>query len=233
MTTRPIDIARKLCISTSALRHYEAWGIVPAIERSSNGYRVYTDEHVAYFECIRAMGPGFGMKLTSEVLRKIQQKDVNSALWLVNEAQVSLHREKFIAEKTIQLLESKELDNLDKGKERKEMTIGEVSAETEIPSSAIRYWEKTGLIKLTRDENGYRTFTNSHVRQILLIRTLRTANYPLETVLHILKELDQNNVEQARKIARNSLENLHMKNHDQLRGMHYLYNLCRKVNLLC
>jgi len=61
LTVRPIDIARKLNISTSALRHYEDWGIIPPVERGANGYRVYTEVHVAYFECIRAMNAGFGM----------------------------------------------------------------------------------------------------------------------------------------------------------------------------
>jgi len=59
---KPIDIAKKLNISTSALRHYESWGIIPTVPRSSNGYREYTEEHVAYFQCIRAMLPGFSKR---------------------------------------------------------------------------------------------------------------------------------------------------------------------------
>lgn len=52
MIIRPIDIARRLNISTNALRHYEDWGIIPPVERGTNGYRIYTAEHVAYFECM-------------------------------------------------------------------------------------------------------------------------------------------------------------------------------------
>ncbi len=71
---RPIDIANKLGVSTSALRHYESWGIVPPVERAANGYRMYTEEHVAYFECIRSMAPGFGIQLTSRVTLLLQQR---------------------------------------------------------------------------------------------------------------------------------------------------------------
>ncbi|GAE05615.1 transcriptional regulator, MerR family [Paenibacillus sp. JCM 10914] len=39
---KPIEIAKELHISTSALRHYESWGVVPAPERDKNGYRLYT-----------------------------------------------------------------------------------------------------------------------------------------------------------------------------------------------
>jgi DNA-binding transcriptional MerR regulator len=57
MKIRPLNIARKLHISTSAIRNYEAQGIVPPTKRSSNGYRIYTEEHIAYFESIQAWLP--------------------------------------------------------------------------------------------------------------------------------------------------------------------------------
>ena len=62
-----IQIAKKLNISTSALRHYESWGLIPKIERK-NGYRIYTKEHEAYFQCIRALNAGFGMDLVKRVM---------------------------------------------------------------------------------------------------------------------------------------------------------------------
>ncbi len=110
---RPIDIARRLNISTSTLRNYESLGLVPPVPRAANGYRVYTEEHVAYFECIRAMIPGFGIPITREVVRKLQKQEVDEALWLVNEQQALLHREKVLTEKTIRLLETDELDKLE------------------------------------------------------------------------------------------------------------------------
>ncbi len=33
MELRPIDIAKKLDVGTSAMRHYEEWGIVPPAKR--------------------------------------------------------------------------------------------------------------------------------------------------------------------------------------------------------
>ncbi len=85
---RPIDIAEKLNISTSSLRSYEERGIVPKPKRSSTGYRIYSEEHLAYFECIVAMSPGFGMDITSAVLKKLQQKELDAALWMINKEQV-------------------------------------------------------------------------------------------------------------------------------------------------
>ena len=141
---KPADIAKQLGISTSALRHYEDWGIVPKVERGENGYRRYSEQHVAYFHCIRAMSPGFGMDTTKAVMRKLIAGEVNDALWLVSAAQASLHSRKQKADKTIQVLDTDALEPVDRLGRPQRMTIGEVSAETSIPASAIRHWEKKG-----------------------------------------------------------------------------------------
>jgi DNA-binding transcriptional MerR regulator len=91
---RPAEIANQLGISTSSLRNYEAKGIVPPANRASNGYRVYTKEHAAYFACIVAMSPGFGMEITSAVLTHLQRRELGPALWLINDAQAATHEDK-------------------------------------------------------------------------------------------------------------------------------------------
>ncbi|MBW7460074.1 MerR family DNA-binding transcriptional regulator, partial [Paenibacillus sepulcri] len=75
---KPHEIARELHISTSALRHYESWGVVPIPERAANGYRLYTVVHLAYFRCLRTMFAGFGVAVTCDVLRHIQKSDMDS-----------------------------------------------------------------------------------------------------------------------------------------------------------
>ncbi|NLL30974.1 MAG: MerR family DNA-binding transcriptional regulator [Clostridiales bacterium] len=109
---RGIDIARKLNISTSALRHYESWGLVPKVERGKNGYRIYTSEHEVYFECIRALNAGFGMDLVKKVMPLIIKGRIHDALWIINKAQVNLYTEKKTVEKTLEMLDSKDLEEL-------------------------------------------------------------------------------------------------------------------------
>lgn len=235
MNLRPIDIATKLNISTSALRNYEAQGIVPPTERSASGYRMYTEEHIAYFECIQAMAPGFGMEVTKEVLCKIQSKEVDTALQLVNEVQANLYRDRMLAEETIHVLESEKLSHPDSEGSQQWLTIGEVSAETNIPSSTIRYWEKIGLITSSRDpQNGYRIFNSSQIRKIILLRTLRPAvySYDLVGLKQAIGAMDHNDVEHARAIAHDSMTYLNKMNQAQLRGGHYLYQLLRLLGLM-
>ncbi|WP_103105515.1 MerR family DNA-binding transcriptional regulator [Brevibacillus reuszeri] len=234
---RPIDIARRLGLSTSTLRNYERQGLVPPSQRSSTGYRMYTQEHLAYFECIEAMSPGFGMEITAQVVRGLQAKQVDSVLWMVTKSQADLYRDRQLAEKNIQMLESqeKETSSREERTELEWMTIGEASAETSIPASTIRHWEKIGLITLERDpQNGYRRINRSQLRKISLLRTLRSAVYS-DTVVQLkqaIAELNHEDVAHARKIAQQTAQYLDKMNQKQLRGMYYLYALCRSLQLL-
>jgi DNA-binding transcriptional MerR regulator len=233
MGIRPIDIARKLGISTSALRHYESWGIVPPAERIANGRRIYTEVHAAYFECIRAMLPGFGMDVTKKVMLKVQQQELDDALWMVSEVQAHLFQDKTLAEKMIRILETDELDEASFRGRGKEMSIGEVAAETGVPATAIRHWEREGLLALPRDrDNGYRKFSSRQIRLILMIRILRSANYPLDVIKKVLNELAHHEVNNARRAAKDALVYLNQLNHSQVRSVHYLYQLCRVLNLM-
>lgn len=234
---RPIDIARKLNVSTSALRNYEEKGLVPPAHRSASGYRKYTEEHVAYFECIQAMSPGFGMEATTEVLQLIQAGQVDAAFWRVNEIQTNLQQDKQMGIRNLQVLtDAGATENkAEFGNNDEWMTIGEVSARTGLPSSTIRHWEKVGLITSSRDDqNGYRKFNRSHIQKIMLLRTLRPAVYSL-TVVELKEAIAQMNacdIEEARKIATDTLRYLDHINREQMRGVHSLYQLCRIVQLV-
>ncbi|NQX62145.1 MerR family transcriptional regulator [Paenibacillus qinlingensis] len=231
---RPIDIAKKLNISTSTLRNYETKGRVPTSVRTSKGYRQYTDEHVAYFTCIQSMEPGFGMEATSEILGFIQRKEMNSALRIVNEVQANLHRDTLLAESNIQLLET-ESPSVHDAQDMVWMSIGEVAQETSLPRSTIRHWEKVGLILSSRDpQNGYRRYNRSQLHKIRLLRTLRPAVYSLDLIglKQAIAEMDPYDIEHAKRIAHQSLQFLYKIKREQFRGVYDLYKLCQILNII-
>ncbi|MEC0247337.1 TioE family transcriptional regulator [Paenibacillus chitinolyticus] len=230
---KPIDIARKLHISTSALRHYESWGVVPAPERAANGYRLYTMMHLAYFRCLRAMFPAFGVGLSCDVLRHIQLGDMDGAFWLVSHEQSVLQHEKAVADKTLALLQDPELPILADKKLKSAMTIGEAASLTGVQDSAIRHWEKEGLLKPGRDpDNGYRIFTPMHIRQILLIRTLRRTVYFLERMKDIVQAVEHQSIGKAKKVTEQALHSIHERNRQQFRAVSELVELCKEVGLM-
>lgn len=220
------DIAKKLNISTSALKHYEAWGLIPTVERASNGYRIYTQEHESYFQCIRALKSGFGMDLVKEVMPRIVKGERLDALWLINKAQVDLHAEKLTVQRTVEMLDLRELTDLPLNRSKPFFTIGEVAREANISASAIRHWEKEGLIKSERHkESGFRIYSPSDVRKILIIRTVQRVVYSLDVVREVLSDLDNHNVAQAKEIALKSLQYIDHTLVEQVRGISYLQKL--------
>ncbi|MGP4039754.1 MerR family transcriptional regulator [Gracilibacillus sp. D59] len=230
---RPIDIARKLNISTSALRHYESWGIVPRSIRKENGYRVYTEEHVAYFVCIRALNTGFGMGFVNKIMPLVQKRKFTEVLWLVNEKQADLHKEKEKTEKVIEVLEIEVAEKIPVRKQKEFYTIGEVAEALDVPTTALRYWEKEELIEPNRDKvNGYRRYTKSDISKLLIIRTLRKAFFSIEIIREMIKEFDNNNITKAKKVAKDSLIYMDYLVEEQLKGQYYLYKLFEQVEAM-
>jgi DNA-binding transcriptional MerR regulator len=217
---RPIDLAKRLNISTSSLRNYEAKGIIPAVERSKAGYRIYTKEHIAYFEC------------TSSALKTLQKNQLDSALWIINKAQTANYEDKLQMEKAMSHL--KKLTNEDNVNEQF-MKIGDVSIEAGIPVTTLRSWEKEGYIQPIREEkNNYRLFDRFQVIKVFLMKMTKHAVYSQEVVQikEAIKELDANHLYEAKKIIRAFQKHLHNRNRRQLHGLFHFYRLCRAIHII-
>lgn len=228
MKIKPIEIARKLDVGTSALRHYEAWGIVPPPQRGANGYRIYTEEHEAYFKCIRAMYPGFGMALVRKVMPMLQQKKYTEALWEINRVQAELYQKKQQALQALEILKPDQMESFLASRKKPWYTIGEVAKEIGVPATTLRHWEKEGLIAPDRDpESGYRRYHRDDIRRLLIIRTVQSSVYLLETVRGIMEKINQQSLSEVRRITMDSLAYMDVQIEQQLRGAHYLYKLIK------
>jgi DNA-binding transcriptional MerR regulator len=230
---RPIDIARRLGISTTTLRKYEEMGLVPPVSRSLSGYRNYTGEHFAYFICIREMLPGFNLTIIAEVLKKVMEQKIDAAYWIVNKAQVDLRQEKIISENILKHLFHREGF---KTKCKKDLwTIHEISQETGVPVTTIRYWDKVGLISAQRIENNYRVFTPDHVRQVLAIYALKLSamnnrhRYFVDQVKEEIKDFNYHDRSKIKEMVNGITLYLDKVNGLQIKGIAALYHLCVQV----
>lgn len=176
MEYRPIDIARKLNISTSTLRIYEDMGIIPPVKRTDSGYRIFTQIHLNYFICIRKMVKGYSLEFTGNLLKEHMKGNSDKALWMITKSQADLYTEKMRLEK-VGLNLIKNLDyksNSIKKDKNNLMTIKEISEITDVSVTTIRYWETIGLISSVRGEgNNYRLFDQEQIKAILIIHALK------------------------------------------------------------
>ena len=59
------------------------------------------------------------------------------------------------------------------------MTIGEVAAKAALATSAIRYYEKTGLLKEPMRKNGRRVFSDGVLHQLVIIEFAKATGFTL------------------------------------------------------
>jgi len=68
-TLGPREVARATGVSTDTLRHYERLGLLPAVHRTTSGYRRYAPAAVARVQMIqRALVMGFSLRDLKRVL---------------------------------------------------------------------------------------------------------------------------------------------------------------------
>ena len=70
------------------------------------------------------------------------------------------------------------------------MNIGEVSAQTGMPSKTIRYYEDVGLIKPARDGNGYRRFVAQDVHKLAFLGRARALGFSIDDCRALLALYD-------------------------------------------
>lgn len=72
-----------------------------------------------------------------------------------------------------------------------EWRIGQVAEQTGLSARAIRYYEKLGLARAsTRSGGGYRLYSDSDVRRLVLVRDMRTLDFPLAEMRELLSTID-------------------------------------------
>lgn len=227
-----IEIARECNVSTSTLKHYEEWGLIPEVPRSENGYRDYSPVHLAYFQCVIRLNIGYGMAFVKELMPMIQRGKTMNVLWSVNQAQSVLQEERRQAELILKLLEDEEVDWFDSIRRKKRhYTIGEVAEIAGVATSAIRHWEMEKLIDPLRDrDSGYRLFSSEDIRRILIIRTVSKAAWSLDIVREVLEEANRQDLTRTKEMAARSLEYIDITLIARMKAMTALSDL---MELIC
>ena len=169
--------------------------LIPKPERLSNGYRVFTDFHIEQCRLVRI---AFQVEVLQNGLRKKIVKmikvsatgDFDAAVLLINEYIKQIRQERTNAEEAIEIV--KQLLSGNTQPYTHHLKRKEVSEALNISMDALRNWEMNGLLTVKRKENGYRVYTNDDIQRLKIIRSLRCANYSLEAILRLLRQLDQN-----------------------------------------
>lgn len=190
----PTMIAKKLNVSTTTLRRYEDQDLVPDVPRTASNRRCYTSIHVQAFITIRALLQGYEIPAVYDVMRKIKAGQIEHALWTINQEQHNTQLEKLRLEEVLRMFRNADLSKYKDLEVTNAMTIGEVAQMAGVKPSAIRHWEQECLITSNRNkDNGYRLYTLTELRKIILISSLRKTVYYIENMKQLLKEIETQN----------------------------------------
>ena len=189
------EVAKIIGIHSNTVRMYEEWGLIPQAERKSNGYRVFTDFHIEQLRLARialkieVLQNGLRKKV-AEIIKLSANRDFDKALMFAEEYRSQIQQEQKNAEEAIgiakQILVGKSAEQAFFLKRK------EVSEYLEISIDTLRNWERNGLLKVKRKQNGYRAYSGDDIERLKMIRTLRLANYSLEAILRMLNALEYN-----------------------------------------
>ncbi|MFO6497076.1 MerR family transcriptional regulator [Bacillus sp. z60-11] len=211
-TYTPKQMAKKLNVSTTTLRRYEEQQLIPNVPRTKRKHRVYTPIHVQAFTAIRALLKAYDIPVVYQAMRMIKNGHFEKALWLVNEQQFHIQVEKQRVEEILTMIQKADVTTYQHIKLKEYMSIGEAAKIAGVNTSAIRHWEYEGLVRSERNQdNGYRMFTQSELRKILVISSLRKTIYYIENMKQLLDELDNQSYGQIERSFQLALENLNHK----------------------
>ncbi len=182
-------------IHPNTVRLYEELGLIPKPERQSNRYRVFTEFHLEQFKLARlalqveVLQNGL-RKQVVEIVKTSATGEFDAALQLANGYLLQLRQERRNAEEAIEI--AKQLLSGQPQQSRQVLRRKEVSDHLNISMDTLRNWEMNNLLAVKRKENGYRVYTDSDINRLRIIRSLRCANYSLDSILRMLNEVSLN-----------------------------------------
>lgn len=90
------------------------------------------------------------------------------------------------------------------------MTIGEVAARVGLATSAIRYYEKAGLLKPATRVNGRRVYSSDVLHQLVVIRFAKDNAFTLPEIKRLLRGFPESTAASTRwkKLAGNKIQEL-------------------------
>ncbi|MFF3090849.1 TioE family transcriptional regulator [Streptomyces nojiriensis] len=193
---RPVDLARGHGLSTQAVRNYEEAGILPAADRTPQGYRTYTPLHARALAAFLALVPGHGHRTAASIMRAVNEGAAEEAFRLID----GTHAELLADRRTLEAVENA-LCALaptgaafepggPSGATSGATFIGPLARELGLRPATLRAWERAGLVRPRRDPlTGYRVYDEADVRDARLAHQLRRGGHLLEQIAPLLAQV--------------------------------------------
>lgn len=204
---RITGLARGAGLSAQQIRNYEALGVLPRADRAPNGYRVFTARHRDALATARVVIAGHGWPAAVGILSAVHRDgDAAAALALVDRSHGELDRERVHVESVLRALDG---DVPERFRIERPLRIADAAAAVGARPSALRLWERRGLIAPSRERvTGYRTFDQTELTRARVIVLLRRSGYPIGAVREVMAAMVAGDPARTRVALRSRLQDL-------------------------
>lgn len=184
---RTVDVARQADYSVQQIRNLERDGALPPSSRTPAGYRTYTSIHVHAALAYRALAAAVGPVEAKQIMRTAHQDPAASLLALLDAAHARLHAERLYLRLAQQATAVIATEPVDDALPPDSMTISELAGALGLRPSALRHWEKEGLV--TPSRSPARTYSPTDVRDARIVHQLRQAGYRIPQLQALMPQL--------------------------------------------
>jgi DNA-binding transcriptional MerR regulator len=194
------DLALAGGISVQQVRNYEASGLIPPVQRSPSGYRLYTWQHLAALKTVKSMVPGYGWPRTRAIMHALTLGDLPAALAMIDERHAELASRRLQMEETLSALRRVAAGSasLQGTSHPERLRVGEAAKQVGVRVSALHFWEQQGLLHPVRERySRYRLYDEHQMRRLRVVALLRDAGYRFNLIQSVLDELAAGRPEQA------------------------------------
>jgi DNA-binding transcriptional MerR regulator len=228
---RATDLAQTAGISVQQVRNYVELGILPPVERTASGYRIFTSHHADALVVARQMAEGHGWRRAREIMRAVHEGDLETALATLDRSHAELDRERADIDKMLGAFETLVSSPDAVGPIPRGVRIADVAAAVGVRTSSLRLWEQRGLLRPAREKvTGYRVYDESELRKAQVVALLRRGDYPFPIVHAVLDELRMTgSPERVRAELAKRGQELHRRSLQRLRASAALYGYLQRI----
>ncbi|MEV2237427.1 MerR family transcriptional regulator [Micromonospora sp. NPDC049891] len=188
---RAVDLAATAGVSVQQVRNYVDLGVLPQVERTPSGYRIFTDAHARALTVARAVADGHGWTRTREIMAAIHRDDLPTALASLDAGHAELDRERAEIRMVLGAFETVVTSPRPRtAAPRRAVRVGVVADLVGVRTSQLRSWEARGLLRPVREAGtGYRVYDEAELRAAQVVALLRRGAYPFEIITAVLDEM--------------------------------------------
>jgi DNA-binding transcriptional MerR regulator len=224
---RVTDLARSVGLSVQQIRNYIEAGMLPPTGRSENGYRIFTARHADALVVARIVLDGYGWTAATHAMRAAHDGDRAAAAVTADACHAALDRER--ADVT-GLLRAFDGDLPAELQISHPLLIGDVAAIARVRPSALRVWERLGLLSPERDPaTGYRSYDQAQLIRARVIALLRASGWSVAAAKDVMDAMRDGDPARTRTALRSRLAELDRLSWKRMRATAALCNYVEAV----